>query len=67
MRIKYTKRQAVALFGSTTKMAEALGTTRATVNILEKKLTQKTSDEVLGASIRLGLVKVVEIGMSGDR
>lgn len=61
MRIKYTKRQAIALFGSTKAMAEALGTTRAAVNILEKKLTQKKSDEILGASIRLGLVNVVEV------
>jgi len=63
MKHKYTRRQAQALFGSRQAMAEALGTTAAAVSMLPKTgyLVQKKSDEIVGASIRLGLVKVQEV------
>ena len=63
MKHKYTRRQAQALFGSRQAMAEALGTTTAAVSMLPKTgyLQTKKSDEIVGASIRLGLVKVQEV------
>ena len=63
MKTRYTRKQAVELFGSRKDMASALGTTTAAISMLPKTgyLVQKKSDEIVGASIRLGLVKVQEV------
>ena len=63
MKTRYTRKQAVELFGSRKDMAAALGTTTAAISMLPKTgyLVQKKSDEIVGASIRLGLVKVQEV------
>ena len=58
MRINYTKRQAVALFGSPGKMAQALNSSPQAIYMLPAKLARKKQDEIVGAAIRLGLVKV---------
>ena len=61
MRTKYTKRQAIQLFGSIDKMAAALNITRQAVSMMPAKLPQRKSDEVLGCAIRAGMIKVVEV------
>jgi len=61
MRVNWTKRQAIKHFGSVTAMARALGTTSQAVSVLKDKLSWKKQDEIIGASIRLGLVKVQEV------
>ena len=62
MRVNWTKKQAVKHFGSITKMAKALGTTSQAVSALpDGPLSRKKQDEIVGASIRLGLVKVQEV------
>jgi hypothetical protein len=63
MKTRYTRKQAVELFGSRKDMAAALGTTTAAISMLPKTgyLQTKKSDEIVGASIRLGLVKVQEV------
>ena len=58
MRINYTKRQAIELFGSRVKTAEAMGITPQAVTMLGKKLTRKKQDQIIGAAIRLGLTPV---------
>ena len=61
MRVNWTKRQAIKHFGSVTAMARALGTTSQAVSVLKDKLSRKKQDEIIGASIRLGLVNVQEV------
>ena len=61
MRVNWTKKQAIKHFGSITAMARALGTTSQAVSVLKDKLSRKKQDEIVGASIRLGLVKVQEV------
>ena len=61
MRVNWTKKQAIKHFGSITAMAKALGTSTQAVSALRSKLTRKKQDEIVGASIRLGLVKVQEV------
>ena len=61
MRVNWTKKQAIKHFGSITAMAKALGTSIQAVSALQSKLTRKKQDEIVGASIRLGLVKVQEV------
>jgi hypothetical protein len=61
MRVNWTKKQAIKHFGSITAMAKALGTSTQAVSALQSKLTRKKQDEIVGASIRLGLVKVQEV------
>ena len=61
MRVNWTKKQAIKHFGSITAMARALGTTSQAVSVLKDKLSRKKQDEIIGASIRLGLVKVQEV------
>jgi len=61
MRVNWTKKQAIKHFGSITAMAKALGTRTQAVSALQSKLTRKKQDEIVGASIRLGLVKVQEV------
>jgi len=61
MRVNWTKKQAIKHFGSITAMAKALGTSTQAVSALQSKLTRKKQDEIIGASIRLGLVKVQEV------
>ena len=65
MKTRYTRKQAVELFGSRKDMAEALGTTAAAISMLPKKgyLVQKKSDQINGYLLRtgrLGLVQEVE-------
>ena len=59
--MNYTKRQAVLLFGSKVEMAKALNTTPQAIYVLKDKLTRKKQDEVIGAGIRSGLIRVQEV------
>jgi DNA-binding transcriptional regulator YdaS (Cro superfamily) len=52
-----TKKQALKLFGGLKPMAEALGISRQAIDQWPKILTQKQADWVLGALMRLGLIK----------
>ena len=62
MRLNWTKKQAIAHFGSITAMARALGTSTQAVSILKDgPLPRKKADEIIGANIRLGLIKVKEV------
>jgi len=58
MRLNYTKRQAINLFGGKQELARALNVTPQAIYSLPAKLTRRKQDEIVGAAIRLGLVKV---------
>jgi len=48
------KKQATDLFGSTGKLAAALGITPQAIYQWPEKLDRRLSDEIIGAAIRLG-------------
>ncbi|MBM5575401.1 hypothetical protein GKO28_15380 [Deefgea sp. CFH1-16] len=50
------KSDALQLFGSQTRLAEALGLGRSAVSQWPDQLNQKQSDQVMGAALRLGLI-----------
>ena len=62
MKHRYTRKQALALFGSRRAMAEALGTTAAAISMLPKTgyLVQKKSDQINGYLLRTGRLGLVE-------
>jgi len=50
-----TKKHALTLFGGQVKLAAALGISRQAILKWPVKLTQRQTDEVNGAAVRLGL------------
>lgn len=52
-----TKHDALKLFGSYTAMADALGVNKSAISQWEDDLTQRRIDELMGAALRLGLIK----------
>ena len=52
MKVRYTKKQALALFGGSTAMAKALCVTPQAVRALPNILPQRKSDEILGWLVR---------------
>jgi hypothetical protein len=53
-----TKSEAIAIFGSVGALASALGITRQAVYQWEEDLPQERRDRVIGAAVRLGMMKV---------
>lgn len=51
------KKQAIKVFGSASKLARGLGYTRGWISQWCDELTQKQSDMIVGAAIRLKLAK----------
>jgi UTP--glucose-1-phosphate uridylyltransferase len=56
------KEQAIDLFGgpgraTATNLAGALGVTRQAISQWPAKLDQRTTDEIIGAAVRLGIIK----------
>jgi predicted transcriptional regulator len=49
------KNQAIQIFGSVPNLASAIGVTRHAIYQWPDELSQRTSDEVVGAAMRLGL------------
>lgn len=56
-----TKQQAIAVFGSGTALARALGITKSAVSQWPDDLPQRTIDEINGAAMRLGLIAKSEL------
>lgn len=52
MKVRYTKAQALALFGGSARMAKELNVTPQAVRALPDILPQRKSDEVLGWLVR---------------
>ena len=53
-----TRKEAIALFGTTqADLARALGLTRGRIAQWQEELTQAQEDRVMGAAIRLGLMR----------
>ena len=52
MRVRYTKAQALALFGGSARMAKELKVTPQAVRALPDILPQRKSDEILGWLVR---------------
>lgn len=52
-----TKDQALALFGDRSSLATALGVTPARVSQLPATLPQRDVDRIVGAALRLGLIR----------
>lgn len=59
-----TKTQAVAAFGNQSEIARALGISRAAVSLWSENLTQRQTDELVGAANRLG--KTLPPGFSAE-
>lgn len=57
-----TKQQAVELFGNQSSIARALGFTRGAISQWPGQLTQRQSDLIVGAALRLG--KTIPRGFS---
>jgi len=56
-----TKFQAIAMFGSGAALGRALGITKSAVSQWPEVLDQRTSDEIIGAALRLG--KQIPVGL----
>lgn len=52
------KSDAIEIFKTQAELARALGITRAAIHQWPDELTQRQSDEVTGAALRLGLIPV---------
>lgn len=50
------KQSAIALFGTGTALAHALGITKSAVSQWPEELPQRIADEIHGAAIRLGKI-----------
>jgi DNA-binding transcriptional regulator YdaS (Cro superfamily) len=51
-----TKTEAVSLFGSQSKLADAIGVTRSYVSQWPEELEPRIADRILGAAVRLGKI-----------
>ena len=51
------KSDAITIFGSAPKLAAALGITRQAVYQWPDNLDQRLTDEIIGAALRLGLMR----------
>lgn len=49
-----TKHQAIAIFGNQSEIARAVGLSRSAISLWPEQLTQRQSDLILGAALRLG-------------
>ena len=56
-----TKSDASKLFGNATRLAEALGIRPQAISQWPETLTQRQTDEITGAAIRLGLLKPEQV------
>ena len=52
-----TKTEAAKLFGNQTRLAEALEITKSAVSQWPEDLDRRKADQVLGAALRLGLLR----------
>ena len=55
------KSDAITIFGSAPKLAAALGITRQAVYQWPDNLDQRLTDEIIGAALRLGLMRPDEV------
>ena len=49
------KKTAVQIFGTQSAIADALGITRSAVSQWPEQLDQRTTDELIGAALRIGI------------
>ncbi|CAK0745607.1 hypothetical protein CCP4SC76_1640004 [Gammaproteobacteria bacterium] len=54
------KQDAIKLFGSGTALAKAIGVTKGRVSQLPEDLDLATTDRVVGAALRLGMLEALE-------
>jgi len=57
MKYPRTKSAAITLWGDKYALAAAIGVTRQAIDQWPQKLTERKINEILGASIRAGLIK----------
>ena len=52
-----TKKQAIKMFGSAEALAKALGVSLDAIRMMPDQLSQRASDRVNGAALRVGIIK----------
>lgn len=54
-----TKSEAIKMFGSTRKLANALGITPQAINQWAEELPERRENEIIGTAIKMGILKKV--------